>query len=159
MSFLPGSCEKKGEGFVVVVWMFPPAKNLFFAGLLTELFLIHLLGGLPVFPIPTPYDERTVLWYQRYVQGTPKLAACFFWRKVFTSLNPLVVGAGSCTSDLLLFASTLFAAQPAGTALQRTLCRDASRPPPFTSPALHSQHRDSRSSLSSLPNGPNESRK
>ncbi len=40
-------------------------------------------------------------------------AAFFFWCRVFTSLTPLVFGAGSCTYDLLVLTRRRFIAQPA----------------------------------------------
>jgi hypothetical protein len=45
-------------------------------------------------------------------------AAFFFWCRVFTSLTPLVFGAGSCTYDLLVLTRIRFIAQPAAATLQ-----------------------------------------
>ena len=52
--------------------------------------------------------------------SSPNLqAAFFFWCRVFTSLTPLVFGAGSCTYDLLVLTRIRFIAQPAAATLQR----------------------------------------
>ena len=100
---------KKGESFFARARTFSPQKNSTAAGLCTSFFvadfvLFACLLWWPAGPTVVLLAPHDAFFFLDFVH----VAAWFFWCRVFTSLTPLVFGAGSCTYGLMLKSRSIF---------------------------------------------------